>query len=304
MISVSPGLRWMAAAALAFAVMTVLVKVAGQTLPTMEIVLARAVVTLILSWAALHARGRELWGSERGILVARGVLGFIALSCFYFAVIRLPLAEATVIHYTNPVLTALAAALLISESLRAVEVVLALTSLGGVALVARPPFLFGGEVAALDALGVAAAVTGAVFSALAYVAVRRASRTNGTMVIVFYFALFSTVGAVPFAVPVWEWPTAWEWLVLVAVGVVTQLGQVAITKGLELERAGRAMNVAYLQIVFAGVLGALFFGEIPNRWSVAGGLVIVGSTFLLTRTRGSPGEAPTRSTASSRGDPR
>ncbi|NIP56500.1 MAG: EamA/RhaT family transporter, partial [Gemmatimonadetes bacterium] len=70
-------------------------------------------------------------------------------------------------------------------------------------------------------LGVAAAVTGAVFSALAYVAVRRASRTNGTMVIVFYFALFSTVGAVPFAVPVWEWPTAWEWLVLVAVGVVT-----------------------------------------------------------------------------------
>ena len=303
-MAVARGLRWMAAGALSFSVMSVLVKVAGRTLPTMEIVLARGLVTLVLSWAALGEARKAPWGTDRGVLVARGVLGFIALSCFYYAVIQLPLAEVTVIHYTNPVFTALAAALLLSESLRAAEVVLALTSLGGVVLVARPGFLFGGQAAGLDPLGVAAAVAGAVFSALAYVAVRRASRTNGTMVIVFYFALVTTVGAAPFAAAEWEWPTAREWLVLLGVGVATQLGQISITKGLELERAGRAMTVGYLQIVFAAAWGALVFGEIPDRWSVTGGLVIVGSTFVLTRTRGTPEEAPAPAPTRDPGDRR
>jgi len=298
----------MAAGALAFSVMSLLVKVAGQTLPTMEIVWVRGAVTLGLSWVALRRRSEPLWGREPGLLVLRGVLGFIALTAFYFAVVRLPLAEVTVIHYTNPVFTALAAALFLSERIRLVEVLLAFLSLAGVALVARPRFLFGGELPALDPLGAAAALAGAVFSAFAYVTVRRASRRNDPLVIVWYFAVVTTLGSLPFAAPVWRWPTAAEWGVLLGVGLATQAGQVAITRGLELERAGRAMTVGYLQIVFAAVWGALFFGELPDRWSVAGGLVIVGSTFLLTRTRGTdPGGRgagdPRRGPASGREGP-
>ncbi len=291
MIRFPVGLRYMAASALSFSLMSVLVKVAGRTLPIMEVVLARAVITLLLSVWMLRRIDVSFWGEERGYLWLRGVFGFIALSCFYYAIVQLPLAEVTVIHYTNPVFTALGAALFLAESLRALELVLAVVSLGGVALVARPSFLFGGEVAALDPLGVAAAVAGALFSAAAYVTVRRASRSNHHMVIVFYFALVATLGAVPFAAPVWEWPTGMEWIVLLGIGGMTQLGQVFLTKGLERERAGRAMNVGYLQIVFAAVWGALFFDEIPDLWSVAGGLVIIGSTLLLARTRGGPGSA-------------
>lgn len=266
--------------------MSLLVKVAGQGLPTMEIVLARAVVTLVLSVGMLRRRRLAPWGRDRPILVLRGVLGFIALSCFYYALTELPLAEATLIHYSNPVFTALGAAAFLGESLRALELTLAFTSLGGVVLVTRPAVVFGGTTAALDPVAAGAALAGAIFSAGAYVAVRRASRSNDHMVIVFYFALVTTIAAIPFAIPVWEWPTGIEWLVLLGVGIATQAGQVFLTRGLELERAGRAMGVAYLQIVFAALWGALFFAEIPGPWSVLGGLVIVGSTFLLARSRG------------------
>lgn len=281
----SPGLRFMVASAAAFSVMTVLVRIAGEGLPVMEVVLGRCAVTLMLSVWMIRRRGVPKWGHDRGVLVLRGVLGFIALSCFYFAITRLPLAEVTLIHYSNPVFTALGAAVFLAESLRLVELLLAATSLSGVVLVARPAFLFGGETAALDPLAVGVALVGALFSAGAYVAVRRASRTNDHMVIVFYFALVSTLCALPMAIPVWEWPTATEWLVLVGIGIATQAGQVFLTRGLELERAGRAMSVSYLQIVFAAIWGAMLFGEIPGPWSVAGGLVIVGSTFVLARTR-------------------
>lgn len=287
------GLRYMAAGALFFSIMTVLVKVAGQRLPTGEIVLARAVITLVLSWLALARRRVPLWGTgtEKRLLVLRGVLGFIALFCFYFAVTRLPLADVTVIHYTNPVFTALLAALLLGETLGGAEVALSLAGLGGVILVARPGFLFGGHVSALDPLGVAAALTGAVFSSGAYTTVRRLGRNQDPMVIVFWFALVSTVASIPAAVPVWTHPRRWEWGVLLGVGVATQLGQVSLTRGLRLERAGRAMAVGYLQIVFAALWGVLFFHEIPDAWGAVGALVIVGSTFLLSRVR-RPGKDP------------
>ena len=105
------------------------------------------------------------------------------------------------------------------------------------------------------------------------------------MVVVLWFSMVSTAGALPAALPVWITPRGSEWLLLLGVGVSTHLGQVFITHGLQRERAGRAMAVGYLQIVFAALWGVAFFAEVPDRWSLLGGAVIVGSTFLLGRER-------------------
>lgn len=275
----------MAAGALAFSVMSLLVKTAGARIPSMQIVLVRSVILVALAGGTAVARRRKLRGREPRILFLRGVLGFVALSCFYYAVVHLPLADATVIQYTNPVFTALIAAAVLSESLRRREVVLALTSLAGVTLVARPTFLFGEAASALPALAVGVALGGAVFSAAAYVTVRRL-REESTSVVVLWFAGVSVLGSLPAVVPSWVPPTPREWAVLAGVGVSTHLGQIFITRGLQRERAGRAMAVGYLQIVFAAVWGALFFAEIPGPWSVLGALVIVASTLALSRTGG------------------
>lgn len=274
------GLRYVAAGALFFSVMTLLVKLAGSRLPTMEIVLARSVVVSILAGATALLRRRDLRGREPRLLLLRGGLGFTALSCFYYAVVHLPLAEATVIQYTNPVFTALIAAAVLSESLRAREVALALASLAGVTLVARPGFLFGDTASPLPLLAVAVALAGALFSAGAYVTVRRLRREH-TSVIVLWFAAVSTLGSLPPALLAWTRPTPREWVLLLGVGLSTHLGQVAVTRGLQRERAGRAMTVGYLQIVFAAVWGALILGELPGPWSIVGGLVIVVSTVVL-----------------------
>jgi drug/metabolite transporter (DMT)-like permease len=80
-------------------------------------------------------------------------------------------------------------------------------------------------------------------------------------------------------------PTRMEWLVLLGIGVATQLGQMALTNGLRLERAGPATATAYLQIVFAGIWGILFFAEIPDWGTLAGAALIVGSTLALARRK-------------------
>lgn len=279
----SLGLRYMAAGAFFFSVMSLLVKVAGRRLPSQEVVLVRAVITLGLSWWGVRRAGVHPWGNERGRLVIRGVVGFMALSGFYYAVVHLPLADATVIQYTNPVWASLLAVPVLGERLRGRELASVLVSMAGVVIATRPTFLFGHGHGALDPVAIGIGLAAAVCSAGAYVTVRSLRGREDPLVIVFYFALVSVICAVPTALPGAVWPTPTEWLVLLGVGVTTQLGQLFITRGLHLERAGRATATGYLQIVFAALWGALFFAELPDAGTVIGAMLIVGSTLALAR---------------------
>ncbi len=271
--------------ALAFSTMTVFVKWAGARLPSQEIVLARALVSLVLSYALLRRAGTASLGRRRGLLLLRGVFGFAGLSCVFYAVTRLPLAEATVIQYMHPVFTAGLAALFLGERVgRSLALSIAL-SLVGVALVTRPAFLFGGA-AGLEPLAVTVALGGAAFSACAYVTVRKLAATEDPLVIVLYFPLVTVPATLPTVLPDLVWPTGPEWLALLGVGVFAQLGQVWLTKGMRHEPAGRATALAYLQVVFAAGWGAAVFGEVPDALTVVGGLLVLGGTALAARGSG------------------
>jgi drug/metabolite transporter (DMT)-like permease len=277
----TPGMRYMAAGAFFFSVMSLLVKYAGQELPSQQVVLARSMVTGLLSaWAIRHAHVSP-WGTKRGKLVFRGIAGFLALSCFYHTLTHLPIADATVIQYTNPVYAGLLAVPLLGEKLRRREVLSVLGSLVGVLVVTRPSFLFGGSAHALPGLSVIIGLFGAVCSSAAYITVRKLGATEHPAVIVGYFSIVSVIASIPLALPDWVWPTPMQWLLLLAIGVTTQLGQIAITHGLRLERAGTATATAYLQIVFAALWGVLFFAEVPDGGTIIGSLIIIGSTLAL-----------------------
>ena len=111
MSGLSVGLRYMIAAAFFFSLMSLQVKLVGQRLHSSEIVFFRALLSLLFTYVLLRRAGVPVWGHRKGLLVLRGTFGFIALSCFFFALTRLPLADVTVLHFTNPVFTAVIAAI-------------------------------------------------------------------------------------------------------------------------------------------------------------------------------------------------
>lgn len=277
----SRGLRHMATGAFFFSVMSLLVKFAGQTLPSQEIVFARSLIMAILTYTTLRRRRIAVLGERRSLLVVRGLLGFAALSCFYYALVHLPLADATVIQYTNPAFAAVFAVLVLGERMRAREIVCVAMSIGGVLLVARPGFLFGGS-PGLDPFAVAVALSGAVLSAAAYVTVRVLASEHH-LVVIFYFAVISTLGSLPVTAMNAVLPRPADVLLLLGIGVSTQLGQVFMTKGLHLERTGRATATSLVQIVFAGLWGALFFSQLPGPLGLAGAGLIMAGVLLLGR---------------------
>ena len=266
-----------------FSAMSVFAKLAGERLPTMELVLARVVVTLVMSWWALRSLGINPWGNDRRLLLLRGFAGFMGLSCYFYAINHLPLADATVIQFCNPMLAALIAVFALGEPLRGADVLATLLSMFGVVLVAQPTFLFSTG-AALDPVAVVIGVVGAIFSAIAYVVIRKLGATEHHMVVVFYFPLVCGPASLPLlAVEGVVLPQGIEWLFLLGIGVAAQLGQIEITKGFKLETAGRASAVTYLQIVLAYTWGILLFGEYPNAISVVGAVLVVLGVFSVTR---------------------
>lgn len=281
------GALFMVTSALAFSVMTVMVKIAGERLPSQEIVLARAIISLILSYGLLRRAGLSPWGrqSNRKWLWLRGLLGFAGLSCVYAAVTHLPLAEATVLQYLHPPITAILAGIFLGEAISGRIVGAGLMSLMGVVLVARPTMLFGDSAMPLDPLWVTVALGGAFFSAAAYVTVRRLSAEEDPLVIVFYFPMVTVPAVLPTIMNQLVWPTGIEWLWLLGVGVTTQVGQVSLTRGLTRLPASQGTALSYLQVVFATIWGALVFGDQPDTLSIAGGLLVIAGSVWVARSR-------------------
>ena len=275
MVMPSRGVLYMAAAALGFSAMSVLVKLASTRLPTGEIVLARAVVTLIVSYGMVVRANLSPWGKERGRLVFRGVLGFGGLTCYYVALAHLPLADATVIQNTTPLVTAVLAWWILKERVGWSTALALACGIGGVLLIVHP------SGSGLDPVGLAFGLGAASCSAIAYVTVRQLARTEHPLVIVFYFPLVAMPLAIPWAVADWVTPEPTDWLLLIAIGLTTQVGQVFLTMGLSLERAGRATSVGYLQVIFAMIWQTVLFDDPPTLTTLAGAALIVGGTIAV-----------------------
>ncbi|MEX2570835.1 MAG: DMT family transporter [Gemmatimonadota bacterium] len=290
---VSSGMRSMALGAFYFSLMSLFVKLVGQRIPNQEIVFFRGLLTLAFTWGLLRRAGVAPFGVRRGMLVWRGVLGFLALTCFYYSIVNLPLAEATVLQYMNPLWAALFGTLFLAERMRKREVALVAASLCGVIVIARPAVLFGGVIDPLDPVAVTAGLLGAVLSGAAYVVIRRLSSTEHPLVIVFYFPLVVVPVSLPGAVASFVWPEPRDLLFLLAMGVTGQVGQIYITNGLQQEPAGRATAAGFLQVVFAGAWGILFFAEMPDLWTFMGAAVILTCTLALAFDRSGGLDEPT-----------
>ena len=275
----------MVASALSFSLMGVCVKQVGGRIAVAEVVFARAIVSVALSWWLLHRAGIPAWGKRRWLLIWRGAIGTAALVCVYAALAALPLAAATVLQYLYPPFTALLAWLMLGEPIG--KRVLAAMALGwlGVLLVAQPAGLLQGG-ATLALVPVLIAVAGALFTAFAYVSVRSLGTSEHPLVIVFYFPLVALPLSLPLVALNPVLPTPAELLWLVGVGVFTQLGQVYLTRSLTALPAARATAISYVQVLFAGGWGWLLFGESIDSWTIAGaGLVLAATLVSLSHSQ-------------------
>jgi drug/metabolite transporter (DMT)-like permease len=277
----SLGARYMMLSALGFALMGACVKwVHARGIPVFEIVAARALVSLLISYVDIRRKKISVWGNRYYLLCARGLAGAFALVCVYYALVNLPFAEATMLQYLHPMFTAVLAIIFLYERIHGATLLCILFSFIGLLIIVRPDFLFGHLSAGYSLVAIVAAIAGAFGSAVAYVLVRKLSATEDSSVIIFYFPLIALPLSLALPSDKWIMPSNWDWLLLLMVGIATQVGQIGLTKAMQTETASKATSFSYLQVLFAVILGWLVFDELPQLWAWIGGALILLGAFI------------------------
>jgi drug/metabolite transporter (DMT)-like permease len=128
-----------------------------------------------------------------------------------------------------------------------------------------------------------AGLGGALGSGIAYTLVRKLVATEHPSVIVLYFPLVCIPGTLLLGGTDFIRPDATGWLVLVGVGCFTQLGQLTLTKAMQVDSASRVTSLSYIQIVFAALLGWVFFAEVPAPATLLGGVLILLGAVVSAR---------------------
>lgn len=249
----------------------------------LEILAARALISSVLSYLDIRRKNISPWGNNKLLLTARGALGTLALICVFYSVTTLPLAEATLIQYLYPLFTALLGVLFLQEKIQRATLICILLSLLGLFIMVQPSLLMGMVTKSsepLPTLGVIAALFGAMGSGAAYVLVRKLSTTEDTSVIIFYFPFIALPLSIALLGNNFVMPTGSTWLLLLLVGIFTQVGQFGLTKAMQLEYAGKAAAYAYVQVIFSAVLGWWLFSEIPTLATFLGAICIIGGAMV------------------------
>jgi len=274
---------YMLISALGFSLMAACVKeVSGLGIPVLEIVAARAIVSAIISYADINRKNIPIWGHNKVLLIARGTVGSFALMFVYYAVTTLPLAEATILQYLHPVFTAILALFFLKETIQRSTIACIVISLLGLFIIIYPnltqPNLQINSDVQYPWLSISAGVLGAFGSAVAYVIIKKLTKTDDSSVIIFYFPLVAFPISMIMLGSDFVVPSLTATGLLILVGIFTQVGQVGLTKALHSADANKATAYAYVQVLFSVFIGWAYFSEVPVVTTImGGGLIMVGA---------------------------
>jgi drug/metabolite transporter (DMT)-like permease len=257
-------------------VMTVLVKLGGASYPAVQMVFIRSLIGLVsvlpLAWRHRHAlRQTRQWGRHS----FRVLCNTLALNANFAALTALPLALANAIGFMRPLVVLALATWLLGERSGVWRWIGAAIGFAGVLIMVSP-----GEIP--WSIGILAALASVLFGSLATVQTRALAGENTTVLMVFYTVGLTLFTALP-ALASWQPVAVADWPLLLAIGVLAQLGQYCFLRAYQSTPANVLAPIGYLSIVLASLAGYLAFGEIPAATTIAGAAVIIGALLLTSR---------------------
>lgn len=275
---VTLGIIYMLGATLLFAASQAVTKWQVASYSFAEVLFFRCAASLaICALLILPRRGLRVFATDRlGAHLARSAAHTMAQSCITIAFSLMSLGGAIAINFSAPLFATLAAVLWLKEKVGRVRGAALVIGFVGVLLIAAPG-------AATLRIGALFALTNAVLYGSVTAAVRGMSKTESAETLIMYqmvlLTLFFAVGLPIFG---FAWPVERTDLTALLVnGVLNGLGQYAWTRALSLAPATAVAPFYYFTLIWAMILGFIFWGDVPSFTLLAGSAVVVGSGLVL-----------------------
>ena len=250
--------------------------------PPMVVAVRYAVHCLLMVILVAPTAGSKLVRTRRtGMVLLRAACLAAASLLLALALKRMPVAETSAIVFLGPILVVVMAGPILHENIGVVGWIAAIVGFAGVLFIGRPG-------AGLDMVGVALALGTALVTALYQLLSRILARSETTLAMLFYTAL---VGAMVFgACAPWFWsgqrPTVVQGILFLALGALAGIGHFLFTAAHRHAPASILAPLQYVQLLFAGVLGWVVFGHVPDAFGIFGMclVVVTGAAVALSKS--------------------
>ncbi|MBF8781039.1 DMT family transporter [Pseudomonas fulva] len=263
-----------------FAMQDGLTKTLVKDLPVVQMVMVRYWFFLLFAVVFVSLKGglkRAVRTGQPMLQILRALLGVFEIAVFGLALRYLGLAETHAIYAIFPLLTLLLAALVLRESVSLRQTLAAMVGFTGTLIILQPGM---GVFSVASLIPLLSAFMFAVFNVLT----RRISQTDSFATNMLYMGFWGAVASAVMGLGQWVAPTALQWglmLVLCVTGVAAQL---LLLQALKYTTAGILQPFNYALLVFASLIGVVWFGETLDGFLIAGAiLVVMGGIWSITR---------------------
>ncbi|MBR4200674.1 MAG: DMT family transporter [Oscillospiraceae bacterium] len=269
------GIVFIISSAFCFALMNLFIRLSGD-IPTLQKCFFRNFFALLVAAGALlrtHTPLRIGKGNLKYLLV-RSAAGGLGMVGNFYAVDHMAISDASMLNKLSPFFAIIFSYYLMHETASTADWLSVAAAFIGALFVVKPTFGF----AALPAL---AGVMGGFGAGLAYANVRKlGSRGENSMIIVAFFSAATTLALLPFLLLNFQPMTAGQWGFMLLTGIAAAGGQICITKAYAKAAAKEISVYDFSIVIFAAIFGFLFLGQIPDLFSVAGYIIIIGTAVL------------------------
>lgn len=266
------GILLMTASALCFAFMSIAVKRTGGTIPVFEQVFFRNLVIVIVAGAYLLRRHLPLYGPRQyqPAMFGRSILGVLGVLASFLATNTGSQADVSILSRLSPFLITAFSALFLKEKITKIQIPALLLAFGGAFVVANPKFHS-------NMYPIVMALLCSLASSFSYTLVGYLKGKAHPFSIILHLGTVSVATMVPAMLLTRQfvWPTGQEFFDLLLIGIFGVLGQICLTYAYKLADASEVSIYSNTNILFAAILGRVFFGErIAPNTLVGGGMVL------------------------------
>ena len=271
------SIKHMLLAGVFFSIMNVSVKYISH-LPAIEIIMFRSLFSFVVSYIILKKKKIPPFGKNKKLLILRGVTGSVGLISFFYTLQNIPLASAVTIQYLSPIFTSLLGIFIVKERVKPLQFLYFAIAFAGVVIIE-------GFDPRISPWWLSIGIISAFFSGLAYNIIRKISSSEHPLVIVFYFPLVALPLVTVVSIFKWVQPQGWDWLILLGIGIFTQLAQYFMTMAYQNAQLSKIASLNYIGIIYALGFGFLFFNETYDLLIYLGMLMVLAGVILNIRSK-------------------
>ncbi|WP_026894050.1 DMT family transporter [Clostridiisalibacter paucivorans] len=255
--------------ALFFAMMAATVK-ALENISVVEKMFFRNLFGLFVASFILFRKKQSLKGNNKKLLLLRSIFGLMGVGLYFYSLSsKIPLANAVMLNKMSPFFVIIFSFLFLNEKIKKTQIISLVLAIIGAGFVIKPRLT-------LTLVPSLSALFSALFAGVAYTIIRHLRHTDTSEIIVFYFTLLSTIITGPFVFyGNFVMPTGIEILLLFLLGLFATLAQFSMTNAYRFAPAGELSIYTYSNIVFSTFIGLTIWGEIPDSFSILGGIAII-----------------------------